>query len=110
MPEPLPISEDALREFCRKWQVRQLSLFGSVVRGDFRPDSDVDVLVRFDPDAPWSAFDLVNMRDELAALCGRDVDLVEEEAVRNPFLRQAIAREKRVIYAAEPTTEAGRCT
>lgn len=100
MAGQLPISEQALGEFCRRWRVRQLSLFGSRVRGDFRPESDLDVLVRFDPDAPWSAFDLVNMRDELAALCGREVDLLEEEAVRNPFLRQAIAREKRVIYAA----------
>jgi uncharacterized protein len=96
----LAIPNARLAEFCRRWKIAELSLFGSVLREDFRPDSDVDVLVRFAPDAPWSAFDLVTMRDELAALVGREVDLVEQDALRNPFRRAAILRDKRVIYAA----------
>ena len=85
MAQAIHIPADTLAEFCRRWRVRELSLFGSAVRSDFQPDSDVDVLVRFDPEAPWSLWDLVTMRDELAAIFGRDVDLLEEDALRNPF-------------------------
>jgi predicted nucleotidyltransferase len=89
-----------IADFCRKWRVRELSLFGSALRDDFRAESDVDVLVSFDPRAEWSLLDLVAMQEELAALMGRDVDLVEEEALRNPYRRAAILSSKRVLYAA----------
>jgi hypothetical protein len=95
-----PLSGDELRNFCRRWQVRELSIFGSVLRDDFRDDSDIDVLVSFEPAAPWSLWDLVSMRDELVKLLGREVDLVEEESLRNPFMRRAVFSDKRVIYAA----------
>jgi len=94
------ISEERIAEFCRRWKVVEFALFGSAVRDDFGPHSDVDVLVTFTPDAPWSLFELVEMQDELKDMFGRDVDLVEEEALKNPFRRRAILREKRVIYAA----------
>jgi len=100
MLQALNVAADAIAGFCRKWRVRELSLFGSAVRADFQPDSDVDVLVRFDPEAPWSLWDLVTMRDELAGIFGREVDLIEEDALRNPFMRSSVLREKRVIYAA----------
>jgi predicted nucleotidyltransferase len=70
------------------------------MRDDFRADSDVDVLVTFTPGATWSLLDLVAMQDELAALLGRPVDLVEEAALRNPYRRSAIRRSKHVLYAA----------
>ena len=70
------------------------------MREDFRPDSDVDVLVTFDPGADWNLFDLVTVQEELAALLGRPVDLVEEAALRNPYRRSAIQRSKHVLYAA----------
>jgi hypothetical protein len=70
------------------------------MRDDFRPDSDVDVLVTFEPDARWSLLDLVAMQDELAVLLGRPVDLVEEAALRNPFRRSTIRKSKHVLYAA----------
>jgi hypothetical protein len=89
-----------LADLCRKWKVRELSLFGSALRDDFRPDSDVDVLVSFDPGADWSLLDLVSMQEELAALAGRGVDLVEREALRNPYRRAAILTSTRVLYAA----------
>ena len=57
-----------LEALCRKWKVRELALFGSVLRPDFRPDSDVDVLVTFDDDAPWSLWDLLDMREDLREL------------------------------------------
>lgn len=78
----------------------ELSLFGSVLREDFGPDSDVDVLVTFVPNAPWSLFDWVDMVDELKAIFGRDVDLVEKEGLRNPFRRHAILTTREIIYAA----------
>jgi predicted nucleotidyltransferase len=96
----LDIPMDRIEAFCRKWKIRELSLFGSVLRDDFRPDSDVDVLVSFEPDAPWDLFHLVEMRDELIALFGRDVDLVEKEGLRNPFRRRTILDTREVIYAA----------
>jgi len=96
----IPIDHDRIAEFCRRWQITEFSLFGSVLRDDFRADSDVDVLVTFTSDAPWSLLDLIAMRDELQELFGREVDLVEKEGLRNPFRRQAILRQKEVIFAA----------
>ena len=95
---PLPLA--ALETLCRRWKVRELALFGSVLREDFSPKSDVDVLVTFDPDAPWSAWDLIEMREELQNLLGRNIDLVEKEALRNPFRRREILRSHQVVYAA----------
>ncbi len=93
-------SRGRLSDFCRKWRVRELSLFGSALRDDFRADSDLDVLVSFEPAAGWSLFDLVTMQEELEMLVGRHVDLVEQEALRNPYRRAAILNSKRVLYAA----------
>ena len=87
-------------EFCRRWKVRQFGVIGSVLRPDFGPGSDVDVVVEFDAGAPWSLFDIVKMREELAVLFGRPVDLIEESAVRNPYMLDSIRRTKRVLYAA----------
>lgn len=92
--------DGALAGFCHKWRVRELSIFGSALGVGFRRESDVDVLVSFEPGADWSLLDLVGMRDELAAHFGRDVDLVEQEALKNPFRRAAILKSKRVLYAA----------
>jgi uncharacterized protein len=94
------IPRGEIEAFCHKWKIRELSLFGSVLRDDFRPDSDIDVLVSFEPDDPWDLFHLVEMRDELIALFGRDVDLIEKEGLRNPFRRRTILDTREVIYAA----------
>jgi len=94
------IDSDQIADFCRRWKVTELALFGSVLREDFRPDSDVDVLVTFEPGAPWTLWDLSRMRIELEAIFGREVDLVEKKALRNPFRRQAILANQRVVYAA----------
>jgi predicted nucleotidyltransferase len=90
-------------EFCQRWQVNEFSLFGSVLRDDFRPDSDVDVLVSFNPAAPWSLFDLATMQDELQKIFGRPVDLVEREGLRNPFRKRSILNGREVIYASPGT-------
>lgn len=94
------IPRGRIAEFCRKWKVAEFSLFGSILRDDFGPDSDVDVLVSFDPAATWDLFDLVTMRDELMAMFGRAVDLVEKEGLRNPFRQRRILSTREVIYAA----------
>jgi predicted nucleotidyltransferase len=96
---PITLSPAEIEAFCRKWQVRELSLFGSVLRDDFRPDSDVDVLVNFQPGHPWSLFDLLDMQDELAAMLHRPVDLVTRGSLHNPFRRHEILTTRQVIYA-----------
>ncbi len=96
----LPIDRGRIAEFCRKWRVKEFALFGSVLRDDFRPDSDVDVLVRLQPDHGLGLFDWVDMIEELKGVFGRNVDLVEREGLRNPFRRHAILTSKQVIYAA----------
>lgn len=97
----LEVPEDAIATFCKKWQITEFALFGSILRDDFRPDSDVDVLVNFVVDAKWSLFDIVRMKEELKTLFGREVDLVERDCLRNPFRRYEILRTKETIYAAE---------
>lgn len=89
---------DQIRSFCRKWKVNELALFGSILRNDFRPDSDVDVLVTFEPGAPWDLWDVMDMQEELMELFGRKVDLVEKDAIRNPFRRHEILKTHKVIY------------
>ncbi|MGH7231612.1 MAG: nucleotidyltransferase family protein [Nitrospiraceae bacterium] len=78
--------------------MRQLSLFVSVLRDDFRPDSDIDVLVEFEPSPNHSRFDLVRMQEELGMLLGRNVGLTEKAALRNPFRRYEILRTQQVIF------------
>jgi predicted nucleotidyltransferase len=98
----LPIPRKQIGEFCRRWKVVEFSLFGSVLREDFRPDSDVDVLVAFAPDARVSLFDLVDMQDELRGIFKRDVDLIEKQAIiesRNYIRRKSILENTRVVYA-----------
>lgn len=94
------VPAEKIEAFCRKWRIVEMALFGSVVRDDFRPDSDVDVLVTFEPQTPWDLWDLIDMRAELREVFGREIDLVEERSLRNPFRRRSILRSKRVIYAA----------
>jgi hypothetical protein len=96
----LAVPADGIADFCRRWEVAELAFFGSVMRDDFRPDSDVDVLVTFAAQAGWNLFDLVTMREELTRILGRPVDLVEEPALRNPYRRSSIQRSKHVLYAA----------
>ena len=97
---PITVSQDALGAFCRRRKIRRLALFGSVLREDFRPDSDVDVLVDLLPNHGLSMYDWVDMIDELKEIFGRDVDLVDKTAIRNPFRRHAILSSYEVVYAA----------
>lgn len=85
--------KEKLRDFCRKWKITEFSLFGSVVRDDFGPESDVDVMVTFAADAHRSLFNMVHMEDELVEIFGREVDLLTRRAVErslNPIRRDSI--------------------
>ena len=95
----IDIPKDKIAEFCRKWHITELALFGSALREDFRPESDIDVLVSFVEDAHWSLFDLVRMQDELYEIFGREVDLVEKRGLKNPFRRHEILTTSEVIHA-----------
>lgn len=94
------VPKDKISAFCKRWKVVELALFGSVLRADFRPDSDVDVLVTFSKDAQISLFDLVHMQQDLEELFHRPVDIVEKDALENPYRRKEILNTARVIYAA----------
>src|SRR5689334_20008002 len=97
----LPMEQIAA--FCQRWKITEFALFGSVLRDDFRPDSDIDVLVTFAPDSGWSLFDRVDMLEELRAIFGRGVDLINRQTIEeddNYFIRKAILNSARSIYAA----------
>ncbi len=93
------IPRKKIREFCRRWAVVEFSLFGSALRPDFRPDSDVDVLVTFSRDAQISLFDLVQMKLDLEKIFHRPVDVIEKDALENPFRKREILKTAQVIYA-----------
>jgi hypothetical protein len=89
---------EVIAEFCRRWKVSEFGLFGSVLREDFDPDSDIDILISFAPDARWSLFEWLEMIDELKRFFGREVHLVSRAALRNPFRRHEILRTVRIIH------------
>lgn len=98
------MAKEQLDSFCKRWKVVELALFGSVLRDDFGPDSDVDILVSFAADARWGLFDLARMQDELSRIIGRKVDLVERRAVErseNYIRRHSILTGAEVIYARQ---------
>jgi predicted nucleotidyltransferase len=95
----LNVSKEEVADFCRRHGVRRLSLFGSVLRQDFRPKSDVDVLVEFEPGAQVGFLALSRMRRELSALLGRPVDLVPREGLK-PLIREAVLSSAEELYAA----------
>ena len=97
----LSIPYDRLAEFCRRRQIAEPALFGSVLHDDFRPDSDVDVLVTFSPAAHWSPFESIDMQDEIQGIFGREVDFVEHESIEsgpNYIRRKHILQNIEIIY------------
>ncbi|VVB88014.1 Nucleotidyltransferase domain protein [uncultured archaeon] len=99
----IKIPKERIAEFCKKWNIKDFSLFGSVLRDDFRPDSDIDVLVTFSEDAKHTLFDLVHMEKELKEIFKREVDIVSRrgiESSRNYIRRNAILSSAEAVYAA----------
>jgi hypothetical protein len=99
MNNPLSVPKDRIASFCRERGIRRLAFFGSVLRPDFRPDSDVDVLVEFEPDRIPGLLGIARMEREFSALLGnRKVDLRTLEDL-SPYFRQTVLAEARVQYA-----------
>ncbi len=99
----LEIPKDKIADYCRRWKITEFALFGSALKDDFSPESDIDVLVTFDKDANWTLFDMVDMREELRNIFGRDVDLVSRrgiESSQNYLRRKAILSSAKVIYVS----------
>jgi len=99
----IPIDNEKIRAFCEKWKITEFSLFGSVLTDEFRPDSDVDVLVTFVEDAKWGLFDIGDMEEELRSMFGRNVDLLTRRSViqsENYLMRRSILSGVRTFYAA----------
>lgn len=95
----IDLPKEKIADFCRRWKVAELALFGSVLRDDFYPDSDIDVLVTFGQGERWGLSDLVNMKEEIEQIFGRSVDFIEKRAIErseNPF------RRKRILSTMEP--------
>ena len=95
----IQIPKEQIADFCRKWRIVELSLFGSVLRDDFRSDSDVDVLVSFSHDADWSLLDHMAMEEEASAIFGRKVDLVSRKAIERS---ENYIRRKAILETAQP--------
>ena len=93
------IDTAALAELCHRYSVRELSLFGSSARGEMRPDSDIDIMVEFEPGARVGLIRFEFFAEELAALIGRRVDLVTKRGLK-PWVRPLVLRDARVVYAA----------
>jgi len=94
----LPMKQ--IEEFCRKYGVEEFSLFGSVLRDDFSPESDVDVMLKFKPNHGFTFDNTPDIQEELEKMFGRRVDVIEKGRIRNPFRRHAIMNSYRVVYAA----------
>jgi predicted nucleotidyltransferase len=97
----IDIPDETIAAFCRRWKIKQIELFGSALREDFRPDSDVDLLVTFEDNDGWGLYEFVDMESELAGIFGRPVDLIERAAIeqsKNPFRRRSILSTARVVY------------
>ncbi len=101
----IEIPQDEIADFCRRWKITELALFGSVLREDFGPESDIDVLVQFAPDHRWSLFDHVEMEEELTAIFGQRTLLANQRAIEdshNPFRKKRILESAEMVY---PTAE-----
>lgn len=97
------IPKTQIADFCRRWQINEFALFGSALRDDFSPESDLDTLVTFAPGADWGLLDHLRMEQELANLVGRKVDLFSKRAVassHNLVRRQEILRTAQVVYVS----------
>ena len=97
------LPKEGIVKFCKKWNIHEFSFFGSVLTDDFRPDSDINVLVTFEEDSKHTLFDLVHMQDELKQIFGREVDLLTRrgaEQSRNYIRRRAILSSLEAVYVS----------
>ncbi|MBE0695870.1 MAG: nucleotidyltransferase domain-containing protein [Anaerolineaceae bacterium] len=98
------IPQQALVVFCQRWKIRELALFGSILRADFRPDSDIDLLVTYTDDAQWGLFDHIQMKQELETILQRPVDFISRHALEtspNWIRREAILDTAKILYTLD---------
>ena len=98
----LPLPMEQIAGFCCRWNIARLEVFGSVLRDDFRPDSDLDLVATYAPQARWSLFDRVRMKFELEDMLGREVDLLNRRALEKAGSRKraaAILAQTQTLYA-----------
>ncbi|MHB8066711.1 MAG: nucleotidyltransferase family protein [Desulfobaccales bacterium] len=98
------IPQEQIAAFCQRWKIKELALFGSVLREDFHPDSDVDVLVTFEADGGFTFDNRVEMQDEIEKIFGRKVDLVERKLVERS---ENYIRRRHILQSLEPVYVAG---
>lgn len=99
----IQLPQRELAALCKRWKIRELYVFGSVLRDDFRPTSDVDLMVSFEIDAPWGLLEFVRMKRELEALLGREVDVITKTSIEqshNWIRRQEILESAQPVYVA----------
>jgi len=96
----IEVDDNELLGIIKKYDLAEVSAFGSVLRDDFNEKSDLDLLVVFHNSKEKSLFDIIDLKNELEELVGRNVDIVEKEALRNPYRKEEILRTAKVIYAA----------
>ncbi|NES20044.1 MAG: hypothetical protein F6K41_14210 [Symploca sp. SIO3E6] len=99
--ERLKVSRFQIVKFCDRWKIIEFSLFGSVLRENFHPDSGIDILYQFAPNHGWNLFDIVHMKEELEQMFGRKVDFVSKQSLQNPYRRYEILSTHQVIYRHE---------
>ncbi|WP_099532010.1 nucleotidyltransferase family protein [Limnothrix sp. PR1529] len=97
-PLKIQIPQQALIAFCQKWQIQEFSFLGSVLRDDFRPDSDIDVMVSFEDSSTWGILELVQMKRELQMLLGRKVDLLTKKSIEQSH---SWIRRKEILETAQ---------
>ena len=96
----LGVSPETIADFCRRWRIVEFAVFGSAARGEMRPDSDVDVMVDFEPGQRPRGWGFIDMKLELESLFGLPVDLIDSAPIENPFRRHSIMRDRTVVYTA----------
>jgi uncharacterized protein len=94
------VKDQELLDIIRKYGLSEVSAFGSVLRDDFNENSDIDLLIAFQNGKEKSLFDIIDLKSELEMLVGRSVDIVEKEALINPYRKEEILKTAKVIYAA----------
>ena len=97
--DPLGATPEQISALCQRWKIVEFALLGSILREDFRPDSDVDILVTFEQNNGWSLFDVMNLQRELEAIVHKPVDLVKKRDLKNPFRKSEILKTHQVIWS-----------
>ena len=87
-------------DLCKRYHIKEMSVFGSSLREDFKENSDVDILVSFDKSSDITLFDIIELEKEFTKLLGREVDIIEKESLKNPIRKEKILSSREIIYAA----------